>query len=49
MKITQSSGKVFADIGFPPDEAVNPLARAMLMARLVKIAEARELTQQKVA
>jgi predicted XRE-type DNA-binding protein len=45
MKITHGSGNVFADIGFPPHEAANLIARASLMARLTKIVRDRELTQ----
>ena len=30
MKITKNCGKVFANIGFPPDEAANIIARATL-------------------
>ncbi len=49
MNITKSCGNVFADIGFPPDEAANLIARASLMARLTKIAQDRELTQHAAA
>lgn len=49
MKITPSCGNVFADIGFPPDEAENLLARATLMARLTKMVQDRELTQYAAA
>jgi predicted XRE-type DNA-binding protein len=49
LKITKSSGNVFADIGFPADEAANLLFRATLMARLTKIVNDRELTQQAAA
>lgn len=49
LKITKSSGNVFADIGFPAEEAANLLFRATLMARLTKIVNDRELTQQAAA
>ncbi len=49
LNITKSSGNVFADIGFPADEAANLLFRATLMARLTKIVNDRELTQQAAA
>ncbi len=49
LKITKSSGNVFSDIGFPPEEAANLLFRATLMARLMKIAGDRELTQHAAA
>jgi predicted XRE-type DNA-binding protein len=49
LKITKSSGNVFADIGFASDEAANLLFRATLMARLTKIVNDRELTQQTAA
>jgi predicted XRE-type DNA-binding protein len=49
VKITKSCGNVFADIGFPPDEAANLIARASLMARLTKIAQDRELTPHAAA
>jgi predicted XRE-type DNA-binding protein len=49
VNITKSCGNVFADIGFPPDEAANLIARASLMARLTKIAQDRELTQHAAA
>jgi predicted XRE-type DNA-binding protein len=49
LKITKSSGNVFADIGFPADEAAKLLFRATLMARVTKIVNNRELTQQAAA
>jgi predicted XRE-type DNA-binding protein len=49
LKITKSSGNVFSDIGFAPEEAANLLFRATLMARLTKIAQDRELTQHGAA
>lgn len=40
---------MFADLGFSPEESANLLFRATLMARLTKIVEERELTQQAAA
>lgn len=34
LKITRSSGNVFVDIGFPPDEAENLKLRSNLMMRI---------------
>lgn len=45
LEITESSGNVFADLGFSPEESANLLFRSMLMARLTKITIDRELTQ----
>ena len=41
MKITKNCGNVFANIGFPPDEAANIIARATLTARLIQRAAAK--------
>ena len=49
LKIIEGSGNVFADLGFSPEESANLLFRATLMARLTKIVEERELTQQAAA
>ena len=45
LEITESSGNVFADLGFSPDESANLLFRSTLMARLTKIVIDRGLTQ----
>jgi predicted XRE-type DNA-binding protein len=47
--ITESSGNVFLDVGFPPAEAENLLARAQLMDELSEIMRRRKLTQAKAA
>ncbi len=48
-KIIESSGNVFVDLGFPPDEATILLMRADLMIDLQKLIERKKLTQVKVA
>ena len=48
-KITHSSGNVFIDLGFSPDEAAVLQMRADLMADLRKVIKARKLTQAKAA
>ena len=47
--ITPSSGNVFADLGFSPEEAAILQMRADLMAELRKVIKARKLTQAKAA
>jgi len=44
-----SSGNVFLDMGFSPEEAAILQMRADLMAKLRKIIKARKLTQTKAA
>ena len=44
-KVQRSSGNVFRDLGFSPEEAANLRIRAALMVRLKKLIEARRLTQ----
>lgn len=48
VKMTPSSGNVFRDLGFPPEEAEHLLVRADLMIQVQKILKARRL-KQKVA
>ena len=48
-KKQQSSGDVFRDIGFSPEEAANLRIRADLMVRLTKLIDARKLTQSGAA
>ena len=48
-KITRSSGNVFADLGFPPDEAAILAMRADLMAQLRLALEKRNWTQVEAA
>lgn len=48
-EILNSSGNVFVDLGFSPDEAVVLQMRADLMAGLRKFIKAKKLTQTKAA
>ena len=48
-KITRSSGNVFTDLGFPPEEAAILAMRADLMAQLRLLIEKRNWTQVEVA
>lgn len=48
-KITKSSGNVFIDLGFPPEEAAVLAMRADLMARLRLYIEDNKLTQASAA
>jgi predicted XRE-type DNA-binding protein len=45
----KSSGNVFVDLGYSPDEAAILQMRADLMANLCKFIKARKLTQLKAA
>ena len=47
--IVKSSGNVFADLGFPPEEAAVLAMRADLMARLRKLIERKGWTQAAAA
>ena len=47
LKRTRGTGNVFADIGFPPEEADNLLLRAQLMSRIRDAAEG--MTQREAA
>jgi predicted XRE-type DNA-binding protein len=49
VKIVKSSGNVFADLGFPPDEVAVLTLRAELMATLRKLIEANGWTQAQAA
>lgn len=44
-KIHRSSGNVFRDVGFPPEEAENLRLRSELMIQVRRILESRDLTQ----
>ena len=44
-KIRRGSGNVFADLGFPPQEAANLQLRSDLMIQLRKCLSSRHLTQ----
>jgi predicted XRE-type DNA-binding protein len=48
-KITRSSGNVFVDLGFAPEEAEHLRIRSALMATLRKLIETRKLTQVRAA
>ncbi len=48
-RIRRSSGNVFRDLGFEPEEAENLRVRADLMIELSKLIKARKLTQVKAA
>jgi len=45
----ESSGNVFLDLGFPPEEAQNLLLRAELMSRVRELIHKRKLTQSQAA
>ena len=47
--VLSSSGNVFTDLGFSPDEAAILQMRADLMAELRKVIKTRKLTQAKAA
>jgi predicted XRE-type DNA-binding protein len=48
-KIRRSTGNVFADLGFAPEEAEHLKVRADLMIELTKLIRARGLTQARAA
>jgi predicted XRE-type DNA-binding protein len=48
-RITRSSGNVFTDLGFPPEEAAILAMRADLMAQLRLALEKRDWTQVEAA
>ena len=47
--MTKSSGNVFRDLGFPPEEAENLRVRAQLMVEIEKYVRAKGLTQKAAA
>ena len=49
LKVTRSSGNVFRDVGFPPEEAEHLLVRSDLMIKVQKLIAARRLKQAEVA
>jgi len=49
IRVRRSSGNVYRDLGFSPEEAENLRARSDLMIQLTKIIEARRLTQAAAA
>ena len=48
-RIRRSSGNVFKDLGFPPEEAAHLLIRTDLMLEIKLILKERRLTQAKAA
>ena len=48
-QFTRSSGNVFADLGFPPDEVAVLSMRAELMVRLRLLIKRKRWTQQRAA
>jgi predicted XRE-type DNA-binding protein len=49
IRIHRSSGNVFRDLGFGPEEAENLRVRSRLMIELSKLIKARRLTQAQAA
>lgn len=49
VKITEGSGNVFIDVGFPPEEAANLLLRSELMMRIERWVKTSGMTQAKAA
>ena len=49
LKVTRSSGNVFRDLGFPPDEAEHLLVRSDLMIKVQKVIASRHLKQADLA
>jgi len=49
VKFTKSSGNVFVDLGFPPEEAENLLIRSDLMSQVINVMESNGLTQKDAA
>jgi predicted XRE-type DNA-binding protein len=47
--VTPADGNVFADLGFPPEEAAKLLLRSQLIVRLSTIIKQRKLTQARAA
>jgi predicted XRE-type DNA-binding protein len=48
-RITKSSGNIFLDLGFPPEEAAILQMRAEIMADLQRFIATKKLTQAKAA
>ncbi len=49
LKVTRSSGNVFRDLGFSPDEAEHMLVRSDLMIKVQKLIASRRLKQAEAA
>ena len=48
-KVHRSTGNVFRDVGFPPEEAANLRVRSELMIQVRRLLERRKLTQAAAA
>ena len=46
---TKSSGNVFVDLGFPPEEAEHLRIRSNLMDQIINVIESQNLTQREAA
>ena len=49
LKVTRSSGNVFRDLGFPPEEAEHLRVRTDLLIQIQKVLEVRGLKQAEAA
>jgi len=49
IKLTRSSGNIFVDLEFPPEEAENLRVRSYLMDQVITVMESRGLTQKEAA
>lgn len=49
LKVSPSTGNVFRDLGFSPDESAHLLVRADLLIQLQQVIASRRLTQANVA
>lgn len=49
VKVTKSSGNVFLDLGYPPEEAAVLLMRAEIMTDLMNFIKSKKLSQAKAA
>jgi len=49
ISITESSGNIFEDLGFSPEEAEEELLKAQLGAEIFSILQSRNLTQTEAA
>ena len=49
IKVEQSSGNIFSDLGFSDEEAKEEMLKAQLGAEIFRILEHRKLTQTKAA
>jgi predicted XRE-type DNA-binding protein len=49
VKITESTGNVFADLGFPPEKAESLRVRSQLMIEVLKYIKRERITQEQTA